>query len=270
MADQTPAPEIIEQNGQKLALVATIKTAATNREFQRNVQLVQQQRTAAVELKNRVDQALTQGEKSALQQRLDETVKSLDSNNALMTKTYGFSLLRNYVISFVKTRLYTPLTDEEFEKLPAEDKAKPEAIKTVEGKVYLYIASIEGIAANDIFRQNVQLVQVQRNRLVQIKQALERNPPAADKAKLDEEFKKSEETLKKNNDEMVKLYGFSLVRNYLLEVEEAQLYTALTEEEIKKVGEAAPAALPADAPVPAIAETKADAPAKKAPVAEKK
>jgi hypothetical protein len=231
-----PAPEIIEQNGQKLALVATIKTAATNREFQNNVQVVQQQRQVAADLKRRLDQALTLGEKDAVQKKLDETIESLNKNNALMVKTYGFSLLRNYVIHFVKTRLYTPLTDEEFEKVTPEDKAKPDTIKTIEGKVYLYIASIDGVEANDTFRQNVQLVQTQRNRLVQIKQALDNaGTKEEDKAKLNEEFTKSEDVLKKNNEEMVKLYGFSLMRNYLLEIEESRLYTPLTEDEVKNI-----------------------------------
>ena len=237
ITEAAPAPEIIEQNGQKLALVSTIKTVAANREFQNNVNIVQRQREIAIGLKKRIDEALTLGEKDALQKELDKTIKSLDANNALMSKTYGFSLLRNYVISFVSTRLYTPLTDEEFEKVTPEDKAKPDAIKTIDGKVHLYIASINGIAENDIFRQNVQLVQVQRNRLVQLKQALEKATSEEDKTKLNEEFAKSEEVLKKNNEEMVKRYGFTLMRNYLLEVEEARLYTPLTDEEFQKIEE---------------------------------
>ena len=51
MSSEKPTAEIIEQNGQKFALVSTIKTAATNREFHRNVQVVQQQRAVAIELK---------------------------------------------------------------------------------------------------------------------------------------------------------------------------------------------------------------------------
>ncbi|MDR1498392.1 MAG: hypothetical protein LBS59_08325 [Puniceicoccales bacterium] len=233
----TPAPEIIEQNGQTLALVATIKTATTNREFQNNVNIVQQQRNVVIDLKKRADQALTIAEKEALQKQLDETLKSLNNNNALMAKTYGFSLQRNYVLFFDKTRLYTPLTDEEFGKVSPEDKAKPDLIKTVEGKVFLFIASIDGTEANDLFRQNVQLVQNQRNRLVQIKQTLDKTTKEDEKTKLNEEFAKSEEVLKKNNDEMIKLYGFSLIRNYLLEIEESRLYTVLTDEEIQKVKE---------------------------------
>lgn len=249
MSNTTETPEVIEQNGQKLVLVSTIKTVEANREFQNNVNVVQNQRNIAMELKRRIDQALTTGERQQLQARLDETVKSLDNNNALMTKTYGFSLMRNYVISFVKTRLYTPLTDEEFAKMTPEDKAKPDAIKTIDGKVFAYIATITSVAENDIFRQNVQLVQAQRQRLVQLKQAMDQAPAGDDKNKLEEEFKKSEKTLVDNNNEMVKRYGFSLMRNYLMEVEEAKLYTALTPEEAQNLGK--PTEVPAKAEKPA-------------------
>ncbi len=243
MSAPETTPETIEQNGQKLVLVSTIKTVEANREFQNNVNVVQNQRNIAVELKRRIDQALTEGERQQLKARLDETVKSLDQNNALMTKTYGFSLMRNYVISFVKTLLYTPLTDEEVAKMKQDGNAGANATKTFDGKEFAFIATITGVAENDIFRQNVQLVQAQRQRLVGLKQALEKAPAGEEKQKLEEEFKKSEETLVNNNNEMVKRYGFSLMRNYLMEVEEAKLYTALTPDEAKNMGKSsAPAA----------------------------
>ncbi|MDR2982884.1 MAG: hypothetical protein LBV12_11635, partial [Puniceicoccales bacterium] len=61
-----------------------------------------------------------------------------------------------------------------------------------------------------------------------------------EKKKIEEELKKSEEMLLKNNDEMIKRYGFSLARNYVMEIEESRLYTALSEEEAKKAAEASP------------------------------
>ena len=54
------------------------------------------------------------------------------------------------------------------------------------------------------------------------------------KAKLEEEIKKAEETLLKNNEEMTKRYGFSLARDYLMEVEESKLYTLVNEEQFLK------------------------------------
>ena len=103
----------------------------------------------------------------------------------------------------------------------------------------------------------MQLVQNQRQRLAQLQQAKEQTKEADAKAKLDDEFKKSEETLVKNNNEMAKTYGFSLVRNYVMEIEEAKLYMGVTDEEFakqkaeaEKAGTVAPAAK-TETPAPA-------------------
>ncbi len=251
---ESAAPATIEQNGQKYTLVSTIKTVAANREFQHNVGVVQAQLKAAQDYKRRIDIALTTPEKEALQVKFGEVVKELEANNKLMAKTYGFSLERNYVVQIVKTRLYTPVSDEEVKKM--EERVKdntgekaPEVItvdqkdkdgKDIKAKL-LFIAAINGVAENDIFRQNVQLVQTQYQRLVRIKQAIDKAPAGEDKTKLEAELKKSEETLQKNNDEMIKTYGFSLMRNYTMEIEEARLYAHLSEEDLKRFNEASAA-----------------------------
>ncbi len=227
-------PQIIEQNGQKLAFVSAIRSVAVNREFQHNVQVVQQQRAAAMELKKRVDEAKG-AEKDARQKELDEAVKTLDANNAIMTKTYGFSLLRNYVIFFAKTRLYTPLSDEEFAKLSPEDKAKPDLIRTIDGRVHLYVASIESVGANEIFRRNVQTVQGQLASLRKLAQDRDAAKTDDEKKKLTDEITKDEEVLKKNVEEFAKLHGITPLRPYLIEVEESWIYTPLSEEEARQV-----------------------------------
>ena len=250
--------QVIEQNGQKFVLVSTIKTVQANEEFQHNVNIVQIQKQAALDLRKRIEIALTTPEKEALQKKLEETAKKLDENNTLMTKTYGFSLARNYLMQVVKTRLYLPLTAEEFEKLPETDKNDPEKIikeerKDKDGNViepqHLHlIAIIPTVAENDIFRQNVQLMQAQRNRVVQLMRAMEQVTEPEEKAKLEAELKKSEEVLTNNNAEMIKRYGFSLTRNYNLKVEESRLYMAVTEEELQRTKDANVAGSAAVAP----------------------
>jgi hypothetical protein len=231
-------PQIIEQNGQKLAFVSAIRSVELNREFQHNVQVVQAQRTGVVELKKRVDEAKPE-EKDALQKQLDEALKNLDSNNTIMTKTYGFSLLRSYVIFFAKTRLYTPLADEEFAKLSPEDRAKPDLIRTIDGRVHLYVASIESVGANEIFRRNVQLVQAQREQFVQLTQAINNAKSDGEKRRFQDELAKSEEVLKKNVEEFAKLHGITPLRPYLIEVEESLIYTPLSEDEAKQIATSA-------------------------------
>jgi hypothetical protein len=231
-------PQIIEQNNQKLAFVSAIRSVELNREFQHNVQVLQAQRTGVVDLKKRVDEAKPE-EKDALQKQLDEALKNLDSNNTIMTRTYGFSLLRNYVIFFAKTRLYTPLTDEEFAKLSPEDRAKPDLIRTIDGRVHFYIASIESVEANEIFRRNVQVVQAQRERLGQLTQELGNAKSDAEKKRLQDESAQTEETLRKNVEDFAKFHGITPLRAYLIEVEESLIYTPLSEDEAKQIATSA-------------------------------
>lgn len=232
-------------------MVSTINTIEANREFQQNVNIVQAQLNAVRELKHRIDVAITDPEKEALKKKFEEVSKSLEANNQLMAKTYGFSLTRNYLVQIVKTRLYMTVTDEEIKKIEEKAKENPNEkkpeITTVKGKDQegkeieekrLYIASINGVANNDIFRQNVQLVQTQRQRAAQLAAYLKQTTNDDEKKKIEEELKKSEETLQKNNDEMVKTYGFSLMRNYAMEIEESRLYTLVTDEELKKAEDA--------------------------------
>ncbi|WP_145928496.1 hypothetical protein OH491_24805 [Termitidicoccus mucosus] len=231
-------PQIIEQNDQKLAFVSAIRSVELNREFQHNVQVLQAQRTGVVELKKRVDEAKPE-EKDALQKQLDEALKNLDANNTIMTKTYGFSLLRNYVIFFAKTRLYTPLNDEEFAKLSPEDRAKPDLIRTIDGRIHLYVASIESVGANEIFRRNVQLVQTQRENLVRLAQEIGNAKSDGERRRFQDELTKSEEVLKKNVEEFAKLHGITPLRPYLIEVEESLIYTPLSEDEAKQIATSA-------------------------------
>lgn len=244
--DSKPAAfESLETNGRKYVLVCSIKTVEANRQFQQNVTIVQNQLAQVKRLQQRIEEALTLVEKEALKKVLDETNKSLEQNNAVMAKTYGFSILRQYLVEVGKTRLYTPITDKEYDEAKTKPDFKEDNFLKNENGRFAHIATISGVAENNIFRQNVQLVQAQRNRLVQLKAAIDQTKEADAKKKLEEEFKKSEETLIKNNEEMSKSYGFSLVRNYVMEIEEAKLYMAVTDEEFAKQKEEAEKKSPA-------------------------
>ena len=117
---------------QKLIKVATLPTAEANREFQANVQLVQAQRQAAVELNSAVEKEKDAAKKKELKAQFDTLVTKLNENNEAMRKAYGFSLDRNYTIEIEKAHVYMLVTDEEAARIEAAEKAaaaKPAAKK---------------------------------------------------------------------------------------------------------------------------------------------
>ena len=106
----------------ELVKVASLNTIDSNKEFQRNVQLVQQQRALAAELLSKMDTIQDEEEHNKLQTELDSLQQKLNENNELMFKTYGFSLNRNYVLTVEKSHIHMWVTEEESQKISAANK----------------------------------------------------------------------------------------------------------------------------------------------------
>ena len=106
----------------ELVKVASLNTIDSNKEFQRNVQLVQQQRALAAQLLSKMDTVQDEDEHNKLQTELDVLQQKLNENNELMFKTYGFSLNRNYVLTVEKSHIHMWVTEEESQKISAANK----------------------------------------------------------------------------------------------------------------------------------------------------
>lgn len=111
---------------QKLVRVSTLNTVEANREFQANVQLVQVQRQAAVELNAALEKETDAAKKKDLKSQLDALMAKLNENNNKMRQTYGFSLDRNYTVVIEKAHVYMFVSDEEAARV---EKAEAEAAK---------------------------------------------------------------------------------------------------------------------------------------------
>ena len=117
-----PAPK-----QQKLARVATITGIEQNREFQNNVQILQNQRQAAIELNDAMQKEKDPKKKAELKTQVDQALARLNENNDKMHKTYGFSLARNYTLIIETAHIYMFVTDEEaaaIEKAEKEEAAR--------------------------------------------------------------------------------------------------------------------------------------------------
>jgi flagellar biosynthesis component FlhA len=112
----------------QLVKVASLNTIEANKEFQKNVQLVQQQRALAVQILSKMQSSQDKDEHDNLKKQLDSLQKKLNENNNLMFKTYGFSLNRNYVLTVEKAHVHMWVTEEEAQAI----KAKNQTGKSVE------------------------------------------------------------------------------------------------------------------------------------------
>jgi thioesterase domain-containing protein len=104
-----------KSNDLVLVKVASLNTIDANKEFQKNVQLVQQQRALAAEVLSKLEASESKDEKVQLKAQFDSLQKKLNENNQLMFKTYGFSLNRNYVLTVEKSHIHMWVNKEEAE-----------------------------------------------------------------------------------------------------------------------------------------------------------
>lgn len=125
-----------KDNDQDLELVkvASLNTIETNKEFQKNVQLVQQQRALAVQILSKLEKVQDKDEHDELQKQLNSLQKKLNDNNQLMFKTYGFTLNRNYVLTVEKAHVHMWVTKEEATAIKSKsDSANPSKTEKKEG-----------------------------------------------------------------------------------------------------------------------------------------
>ena len=123
-ASKNAAAPAAETKQQKLVRVSTLATVEANREFQANVQLVQAQRQAAIEISAAHDKETNAVKKKELKAQLDAVLAKLNENNDKMRSTYGFSIDRNYTLVIEKAHVYMFVTDEEAAKIEAAAKAE--------------------------------------------------------------------------------------------------------------------------------------------------
>ncbi len=123
-----------QEKQQKLVKVSTLTTAEANQEFQRNVQIVQAQRQAVIELNQAFEKETNAAKKKEAKAKLDEKLKELNDNNQKMIKAYGFSLDRNYTMVIETSHIYMFVSDEEAAKFEKEAAAAAAAAKAAPAK----------------------------------------------------------------------------------------------------------------------------------------
>ncbi len=104
------------------------------------------------------------------------------------------------------------------------------------------VSSLNSIQANQEFQRNVQLLQLQRQRVIELKTQIDNSSDAAEKKTIQANLDDMLNKLNENNQVMFKTYGFSLTRNYTMVVEKSHVYMFVSDEEAVKFEESQKAA----------------------------
>ena len=248
---QNDTSSVASQAAQQTQLVklASIEGKAANDEFTHNVQVLQAQRTEIVKLNEATNAAPTGKGHDDLQAQLDAALKRLETNNQTMVKTYGYSILRNYVRIPEKSEIFIVLTPEEIVKQPKPTDGSDVA-KTIK------VCTLSDAQANQSFQTTVENLQQMRQQAATLKGQLDSAPDESQKCYLQGQFDLLMKQLNDANAVAKKSYAFDLNRQYEMSIEKSTLYMAATPEEAAKAAASAAAALAPAATAPAASATK--------------
>ena len=219
----------------QLVKLSTIEGKAANDEFTRNVQVLQAQRTEIVKLNEATNAAPAGKGHDDLQAQLDAAVKRLETDNQTMVKTYGYSILRNYVRIPEKSEVFIVLTPEEIAKQPKPTDGS-DAAKTIK------VCTLSDAQANQSFQTTVQNLQQMRQQAATLKGQLDSAPDESQKNYLQGQFDLLLKQLNDANAVATKSYAFNLNRQYVMSIDKSTLYIAATPEEAAKAAASAAAA----------------------------
>ena len=208
-----------------LVKISTIEGKPANDEFTRNVQVLQNERQEIVKLNTATNEAAAGSDaRKALQTQLDAAVARLDADNKTMAKTYGYSILRNYVRIPEVSEVYVVLTEDEIAKQPASKDGTAPA-KT------LKVVTLNDAQSNQSFQTTVQNLQTMRQQAAAKKSTLDATTDPKDKAYQQGQFDLLLKQLNEANALATKTYAFNLNRQYVMSIDKSTLYIAATPEE---------------------------------------
>jgi hypothetical protein len=124
--------EVIVRDNAKFLHVSTLKSPAIQA-FERDVKIMQANREAAIQLKAQVER-LEGEDKIKAEEAFKAAEKKLTDDNAIMTKTYGFSLTRNYIAEALTAVFFVALTQEEVQRIAQQQNAETPKVEAKKDK----------------------------------------------------------------------------------------------------------------------------------------
>ena len=230
--------EVLDLEGKRFVLVKNITSPEEFAGFEGNVQIMSKQLESAKLSKQLVELALTTPEREARQRELEAKEAKLNADNENMAKTYGYSILRQYVIVQTKLTVLTALTTEEYAKLSAAKDFKAESVVTgAEGKKFQVRETVKGAVEVEAFKLQVQRVMEARKALQQLVELQPRLTKDEDKKKVEEAVRNAQGEVNKALEDFRKARQYDLPNEITVQTAEAKLYTLLSDDEKKNLQE---------------------------------
>ena len=147
-------------------------------------------------------------------------------------RTTGIALIAGALITAMATAQLNNLQIQD-DTAGSEEAAAAQA----QQQKFILVSTLNTREANREFDQNVRLVQLQRQRAIELNNAIQTAQTDAARDGLQKELDQVMAKLNENNQKMLQAYGFTLTRSYTRVIETSSIFMQVSDEEAKQFEE---------------------------------
>jgi ribosomal protein L29 len=221
----------------RLVQIATLNSPKANSEFTRNVQIMQARVREIANMNTLLAEEEDASAKRAVENQIKELIRRVNEDNKKMADTYRYSLNRNYIRNVEKATVFIQLSDEDVTAVKKQANEDGRELPPLLDSNLLSVCTLNTADAVQGYQKDVARVQTVRDEAISLQAAVTASETTTDKAYAQGRLDVVMDQLKALNVAMFDAYGFSINRNYTMQIDKSSLYIWAPESELANVTE---------------------------------
>ena len=234
------APEVIgadDTSNGRLVQIATLNSSEANNEFTRNVQIMQARVREIANMNTLLAEEEDAAAKRAVENQIKELIRRVNEDNKKMADTYRYSLNRKYIRNVEQATVFIQLSDEDVAAVKKQAGEEGRELPPLLDSNLLSVCTLSTADAVQGYQKDVARVQTVRDEAISLQAAVTASETSADKAYAQGKLDVVMDQLKALNVAMFDAYGFSINRNYTMQIDKSSLFVWDSESELANVTE---------------------------------
>ena len=234
------APEVIgadDTSNGRLVQIATLNSSEANNEFTRNVQIMQARVREIANMNTLLAEEEDAAAKRAVENQIKELIRRVNEDNKKMADTYRYTLNRKYIRNIEQATVFIQLSDEDVAAVKKQAGEEGRELPPLLDSNLISVCTLNTADAVQGYQKDVARVQVVRDEVISLQAAVTASETSADKAYAQGKLDVVMDQLKALNVAMFDAYGFSINRNYTMQIDKSSLFVWASESELANVTE---------------------------------
>ena len=234
------APEVIgadDTSNGRLVQIATLNSSEANNEFTRNVQIMQARVREIANMNTLLAEEEDASAKRAVENQIKELIRRVNEDNKKMADTYRYTLNRKYIRNVEQATVFIQLSDEDVAAVKKQAGEEGRELPALLDSNLISVCTLNTADAVQGYQKDVARVQTVRDEAISLQAAVTASETSADKAYAQGKLDVVMDQLKALNVAMFDAYGFSINRNYTMQIDKSSLFVWASESELANVTE---------------------------------